>query len=120
MNGKERDKQLAESLREAFIEKYSDTIVFKELLDEMEDNCLDRMIHNLKQEKSIDLFKDYVVLKEIAADVKMHQSKAVFEEVCKVDDARAWINDNGKYITLAFTALCEVYKKDERLKPLIK
>nr|WP_302598488.1 hypothetical protein [uncultured Cellulosilyticum sp.] len=120
MKGKERDKQLAEGLRNEFIKRYESQKAFKELLDEMEDNCLDKMIHSLKQEAKINIFRDYNALKQIASDVKENHTKEVYDEVCAMDEARTWINDNGKYKTLAFDALCNVYKRQDALKPLIE
>ena len=119
MQGKERDKQLAEGLRSEFIKRYESPKAFKELLDEMEDNCLDKMIHSLKQEATINIFRDYNALKQIAKDVKENKTQEVYNEICAINEARAWINDNGKYKTLAFDALCIVYKRQEALKPLI-
>lgn len=120
MQGKERDKQLAEGLRNEFIKRYQSQQAFRELLGEMEDNCLDKMIHSLKQEAKINIFRDYNALKQIASDVKENHTKEVYDEVCAIDEARAWINDNGKYKTLVFDALCKVYKRQEGLKPLIE
>ena len=119
MKGKESDKQLAEGLRSEFIKRYESMKAFEELLNEMEDNCLDKMIHSLKQEANINIIKDYNALKKIAADIKDNHQREIYHEVCAIDEARAWINDNGKYKTLVFDALCKVYKKQEALKPLI-
>lgn len=119
MKGKERDKQLAEALRTEFIKRYEGLKAFEELLDDMEDNCLDKMIHSLKQEANINVIRDYSALKQIASDIKVKRAREVYHEVCAIDEARAWINDNGKYKTLVFDALCKVYKKQEALKPLI-
>lgn len=119
MKGKERDQKLAKSLRETFINKYSDKKNFEMLLEGLDENYLDRLIHLLKVETKVDIFKDYVELKEIARSVRESKQSDVFDEVCAVDEAREWINDNGKYTTLTFGALYRVYRRDEALKPLI-
>ena len=120
IKGKEADKRIAEGLRDTFVGRYNDVSAFQELLDTLGDNCLDRLIHRLKMEEKIDLFKDYVALKSIAEEVKTKASREVFTEVCKEEDARAWVNDNGKYSQLSFEALYKVFKKSEHLLPYLK
>lgn len=121
MKGKERDLGLANKLREAFIERYEgNEREFEELLNGLGDNCLERLIHRLKGEEKINIYRDYTVLKEIAEEVKIKHTKEIFLTISQVDDARAWINDNGKYLELAFEALYHVFKKNDQLKPLIE
>lgn len=120
MKGKERDKQLAESLRDEFINKYNDETAFQALLEELGDNCLDRMVHCLKTQAKIDFFRDYMPLKNIAAEVLENNNREIFSEVCIVDDARAWINDNGRYKDVVFDALYRVYRRQAALQPFIK
>lgn len=120
IKGKEADRRIAEGLRDHFVSVYNDVEAFQTLLDNLGANCLDRLIHRLKIEEKIDLFKDYVALKEIAAEVRAKANREIFVEVCKVDEARAWINDNGKYHTLTFEALYKVYRRSERLVPYLK
>lgn len=115
IKGKESDRRIAEGFRETFVSKYNDVAAFQALLDTLGDNCLDRLIHRLKIEEKIDLFKDYVVLKAIAEEVRTKANREVFIEVCQEEDARAWINDNGKYSQLTFEALYKVFRKSERL-----
>ncbi len=120
MQGKKQDIHLAESLRDKFISQYNDEDAFQRLLDELGDNCSDRLIHRLKKEVYIDLFRDYVELKKLADDIKMHSNREIFIEVCKVNEAREWINDNGKYTSLTFEALYRVFRNNEGLIPFIK
>lgn len=121
MKGKERDLGLANKLREAFIERYEgNEREFEELLNGLGDNCLERLIHRLKGEEKINIYRDYTVLKEIAEEVKIKHTKEIFLAISQVDDARAWINDNGKYLGLAFEALYYVFKKNDKLQPLIE
>lgn len=120
IKGKEADRRIAEGLRDNFVSQYNDVEAFQTLLDNLGDNCLDRLIHRLKIEEKIDLFRDYVALKEIAAEVRAKANREIFIEVCQVDEARAWINDNGKYYPLAFEALYKVYRRAERLAPYLK
>lgn len=121
MKGKERDLGLANKLREAFIERYEgNETEFEELLNGLGDNCLERLIHRLKGEEKINIYRDYTVLKGIAEEVKIKHTKEIFLAISQVDDARAWINDNGKYLGLAFEALYYVFKKNDKLQPLIE
>ena len=121
MKGKEHDLGLANKLREAFIKRYEgNEREFEELLNGLGDNCLERLIHRLKGEEKINIYRDYTVLKEIAEEVKIKHTKEIFLAISQVDDARAWINDNGKYLGLAFEALYHVFKKNDQLKPLIE
>lgn len=120
IKGKEADRRIAEGLRDNFVSKYNDVEAFQILLDNLGANCLDRLIHRLKIEEKIDLFKDYVALKDIAAEVRAKANREIFIEVCKEDEARAWINDNGKYQSLTFEALYKVYRRSERLAPYLK
>lgn len=121
MKGKERDLRLANELREAFIKRYeSNEREFEELINSLGDNCLERLIHRLKGEKKINIYRDYNALKEVAETVKTKHAKEVYLSIIEVDDARVWINDNGKYLSLAFEALYHVFKKNEGLIPLIE
>lgn len=121
MKGKERDLRLANELREAFIKRYENNEKeFEELINSLGDNCLERLIHRLKGEEKINIYRDYQALKEVAETVKINATKDVYSSVSQVDDAREWINDNGKYITLVFEALYQVFKKNEALLPLIE
>ncbi|ADZ84270.1 MULTISPECIES: hypothetical protein [Cellulosilyticum] len=120
IKGKETDRRIAEGLRDTFVSQYNDVAAFQMLLDTLGDNCLDRLIHRLKIEEKIDLFKDYVALKSIAEEVRAKGNREIFIEVCKEDEARAWINDNGKYHPLVFEALYKVYRNSERLAPYLK
>lgn len=120
MKGKERDLRLANELREAFIKRYEgNEREFEELINSLGDNCLERLIHRLKGEAKINIYRDYNKLKEIAETVKTKHIKEVYESMIEVDDARAWINDNGKYLDLAFEALYHVFKKNESLRSFI-
>lgn len=56
----------------------------------------------------------------MAETVKINAAKDVYLSVSQVDDAREWINDNGKYMTLVFEALYQVFKRNEALLPLIE
>ena len=121
MKGKERDLRLANELREAFIKRYEDNEKeFEELINSLGDNCLERLIHRLKGEEKINIYRDYQALKEVAETVKINATKDVYLSVSQIDDAREWINDNGKYITLVFEALYQVFKRNEALLPLIE
>lgn len=121
MKGKEHDLRLANKLREAFIKRYeSNEREFEELINSLGDNCLERLIHRLKGEKEINIYRDYNALKKVAETVKTNYTKEVYKFILEIDDARAWINDNGKYIDLAFEALYHVFKKNEGLIPLIE
>ena len=121
MKGKERDLELANQLREAFMKRYANNErEFQELIESLGEQTLDRLIHRLKVEKHINQYKDYIALKEIASEVKRTSTRRVFEVMSQVDDARVWINDNGKYMGMAFEALYSVFKQHEKLKPLIE
>lgn len=121
MKGKERDLELATQLREAFMAQYAgNESAFKDLINALGDQTLDRLIHRLKVEKNINLYRDYNALKEVALDVKMTQAKDVFQVMSQVDEARVWINDNSKYTEMVFEALYDVFKESEKLKPFIE
>ena len=121
MKGKERDLRLANELRGAFIKRYEDNEKeFEELINSLGDNCLERLIHRLKSEEKINIYRDYQALKEVAESVKINAAKEVYTSVAQIDDARVWINDNGKYITLVFEALYQAFKNSEGLIPLIE
>lgn len=119
MIGKESDKRMAEKLREDFVEKYSDNSNFKELLEGLGEDCIDRLIHRLKIEEKINLFKDYIELKKIATTVFESAQKEVYKVACEEDSARAWINDNGKHLTIAFDALYKVFRSTNSLEQYI-
>ena len=119
MIGKESDKRMAEKLREDFVEKYSDNSNFKELLEGLGEDCIDRLIHRLKIEEKINLFKDYIELKKIATTVFESAQKEVYKVACEEDSARAWINDNGKHLTIAFDALYKVFRSTKSLEQYI-
>lgn len=119
MQGKEHDVQLAEKLRNEFISKYKSSGTFQQFLNEMPNNCIDRMIHCLKQEVCINIFRDYNALKAVAQDVINYKASEIYDEVCAIDEARKWINDNGKYDILVFESLYKVYRKQERLQLFI-
>ena len=119
MIGKESDKRMAERLRESFIEKYSDTRIFKELLEDLGEDCVDRLIHRLKIEEKINLFKDYIELKKIATTVFESAQNEVYKVACEENSARAWINDNGKHSVIAFDALYKVFRSTESLDEYI-
>lgn len=121
MKGKERDIELANHLREEFMKRYANNErALQELLESLGEHTLDRLIHRLKLEKTINLYRDYKELREIALQVQKHSARQVFEGMSRVDDARVWINDNGKYMDMAFEALYHVFKADIRLKPLVE
>ena len=121
MKGKERDIALANQLRAEFMERYAHNEKnTQELIEALGEQTLDRLIHRLQVEKSIHLYRDYKALKEIALDVKMHSAHKVFDVMSQVDDARVWINDNGKYMDIAFEALYTIFKEDARLLPFIE
>ena len=121
MKGKERDLRLANELRDAFIKRYAgNERELDELFSTLGDNCIERLIHRLNSEEKINIYRDYNALKEIAESVKIKNIKEVYKSVIEVDDARAWINDNGKYIGLAFEALYSIFKKNEGLLPFIE
>lgn len=120
MQGKERDLKLAEQLRKNFIDKYNNQEAFTSLLERFEPNCEDKLIHRLKTEESIDFYKDYVALKEIAAKVSKGNYRELFLYVCEEDQARVWINDNGRYEELAFSALYRSFRNQPELQKYIK
>lgn len=120
MKGKERDLKLANELRERFIKRYENNLKdLKEVMNHLGDNCLEKLIYRFKGEYQINLYRDYYALKKIAAEVRENKIAEVFEAVCEEDEARAWINDNGKYTALAFEALYKVFKRDEKLMDFI-
>ena len=119
MIGKESDKRMAEKLREDFVEKYRDNSNFKELLDELGEDCVDRLIHRLKMEEKINLFKDYIELKKIAKAVFESTPNEVYQMACEESSARAWINDNGKHSVIAFDALYKVFRNTKALDEYI-
>lgn len=121
MKGKERDITLANQLRAGFMERYAhNEKSMQELIEALGEQTLDRLIHRLQLEKSIHLYRDYKALKEIALEVKMHSAHKVFDIISQVDDARVWINDNGKYGDMAFEALYTVFKESPKLLPYIQ
>lgn len=121
MKGKERDLELANQLREGFIKRYGhNEREFQELIESLGEQTLDRLIHRLKIEKTINLYRDYNALKEVALEVKRTSARKVFEVMSQVDDARVWINDNGRYMDMAFEALYSIFKQNEKLKPFIE
>ena len=117
--GKEADKKMAEKFRESFVEQYKDNANFEQLMEGLGEDCIERLIHRLKIEEKINLFKDYIELKKIAKSVFEESRREVYRVACKEDNARAWINDNGKYSIIVFDALYKVFKQKESLKEYI-
>lgn len=120
LKGKDRDIKLAETIRATFVEVYNDESKFEELLADLGSNTLDKLIHRLNTTKKIQLYRDYNDLKEIAQEVLTHCGKEVFLEACKIEDARVWINNKGKYKEIAFDSLYRVFEQNEKLKALIE
>ena len=120
IKGKERDLKLAQQLRKDFIDKYNNQEAFEVLLQHFQPNCEDKLIHRLKTEETIDFYKDYAALKEIASKVSKAHYKELFLYVCEEDEARVWINDNGKYEGMVFNALYRSFRNQPELQKYIK
>ncbi|WP_069997350.1 hypothetical protein [Cellulosilyticum sp. I15G10I2] len=115
MQGKESDIHLALALRTAFIEKYNDVEVFDVFLVQLEKEYMEKWIHKFIKETNISITKYHGKLKERISMIRIHKKREIFIEICKINDARAWINDNGKYKQLAFNVMYLFYKEDKEL-----
>lgn len=115
MKGKENDVKLAIKLRDSFIMQYNDDKTFDKLLSELEKHYTDRLIHRLSKEIKINIVKYYEDLKQILIAIRQHHAREIFIHICKIDDARSWVNDNGKYSNLVFEAVYSLYKKDQEV-----
>lgn len=120
MRGKERDIKLAETIRNEFMTLYSDDAKFAELIDQLGDTTVDRLIHRLNHEKRIDLYKDYKALKTMGENIVDTCKGEVFKEACHTEDARVWINNKGKYQDLVFESLYTVFYQYGPLQEYIK
>jgi len=115
VEGKERDIKLAIQLRDSFIKQYNDNKAFDRLLSELQESHSDRLIHSLKKEMKINIIRYYKDLKQVLSAIIQNNARDIFICICKIDDSRVWINDNGKHINLAFEAVYSFYKKNQEV-----
>lgn len=115
MTGKESDIKLAIELREKFINTYNDDMAFNELLSRFEKGYMDKLIHKLTKEIKISAARNYKMLKDRIINIRECEARELFVHICQIDEARIWINDNGKYTDLAFEAAYCTIKNDEEL-----
>lgn len=112
MHGKESDIRLALAFREKFVCQYNDDEVFKAFLNQFEKDCLDKLVHKLTKETKANITKCYKVVKERVAYMIEYESNELFKLICQIEEARTWINDNGKFTYLAFEVAYNWLKKD--------
>ena len=120
MKGKERDIKLAEAIRETFIATYKEQSNFNTFLNNLGSNTVDRLLHRLNSTAKINLYRDYNALKVIAEEVINTCYRQVYDETCKVDDTRVWINNKGKYQEIVFESLYKVFRTNEKLANFIE
>ncbi|MDF2612886.1 MAG: hypothetical protein K0S71_672 [Clostridia bacterium] len=119
MKGKESDVHLAIQLRASFIMQYNDDEAFGGLLNKLEKDHDDRLVHKLTKEIKMNIGKHYKDLKQIIATIRQQHAREVFIHICKMDDARTWVNDNGKYTDLVFEAVYALLKADTSVLKLL-
>ncbi len=117
MKGKERDIPLANKLRSEFISRFkSNKEALSELIISIGDRVLDKLVYRFKEEEQLDLLKEYETLMKVATNVKESKLQEVYNLVEEVDDARTWINDNGKFTSLVYEALYTVFREEAELQ----
>jgi hypothetical protein len=119
MQGKTSDIKIAQELRRLFVVAYNDDEAFNLFMQQFEKDYADKLIHKLGKEKSININKFYKKLKERIVYIREDRLKTIFVQICKVEGARRWVNDNGKYGQLAFEVFYDLYKEDVELLKLI-
>ncbi len=110
MTGRENDIKIATVLRDNFISKYNDTQVFNELLDTIKEEYEERFVHRATKECKLNVIVHYNTLKEMVAETRKEMAKDIFEKACLVNEARTWINDNGRYKDIVSEAFYQCYK----------
>lgn len=119
MKGKTSDIKIAQELRRLFIAVYNDDEAFSVFVQQFEKDYADKLIHKLGKEKGININKCYKQLKERIVYIREEHLKTIFVQMCKVADARRWVNDNGKYGELAFEVFYDLYKEEDEILKLI-
>ncbi|PHV71636.1 hypothetical protein CS063_03470 [Sporanaerobium hydrogeniformans] len=111
MTGRENDIKIATVLREGFIKEYNDDQLFSLLLDTIKDGYEERFIHRATKECKLNVVVHYKRLKEMVDETRRQNVREIFERVCCIEEARAWINDNGKYTEIVAGIFYDFYKE---------
>lgn len=106
----------AQNLKKIFIDRYNNIDNLNELTEVITDGDFTRAINELANEFNIKQIEDYKELRRIAIEIKLHNGRDIFLQICKNNNIEDWIKDNGNYYRIVVDAFIEVFKRSDDAK----